>query len=250
MFKSKYDILFGFCISFIIILAVYLGYQRTQQNNLDDYLQLLKDKIASMISEEDKEDFNQFFSDFSNGLKDNSVSPGEVEKLAENIIELRKRKTSLSKEDLSKLLPSFRSQAVISADIFRFDYLNVKDWKKLAANFNKSFIRCDSIRITREKSKKLHDRLKKQIEIHTQISEKLKRNSLQAIEKFEEIKKVEIDAEIEKALLQEIEKLKLENLRIHDKLSTLDEMQVILDKEKRMLQKQIQYIDSVKSITL
>ena len=253
MFKSKYDIYFAFCIGFMIVLSIYLGFQYTQQKNLDKYLLVMRDKISSMIPDQkDKEEFEIFFSDFVSGIEDNSVSSNEVEKLAQNVIEIRKEKTSLSKEDIEKLLPSFRSdaKAQVNPQIFEFNKLNIKDWKKLALNFEKSYLQCDTIRTKRKQAQELHKQLKNQIEIHTQISKKLKQNSDAAKEKIKEIEKLEIDANVEQVLLKELKNLKIENEKINFKILSLDEMQIIINKERKKLQQEIHYIDSLKSVKL
>jgi FtsZ-binding cell division protein ZapB len=250
MLKNKNDIFFGFCITFIIILALYLVIQRTQQDNLEKYLQLLKDKIAGMMDKEDKAEIDQFFSELINGLDSESVPPQAVEKLAESIIELRKKKTKLSKEDLHKLIPSFKTDSVDLKDHVKFEYLESGDWQKLAFDFEQSFAMCNNIRKNREEVKQWRDRLKKQIDIHGRISRELKENSVRAIEKFEKIKKIEITPVIEKELLKEIERLKEENQKIYQKLSSLDHMRTVLDKERKKLQKELENIDSLRSVVL
>jgi hypothetical protein len=247
MFKSKYDLLFGFCITFIIILAVYFGFQRSQRNNLEKYLQLVQDKISGMISDKDKEEFNQFFSDLEEGLKDNSVPASEVERLAENLLEIRKRKKNLSKEDLKKLMPVFKTDSTTQNLLAEFDYINSKDWKKLAGDLEISFARCDSIRMRRNQIKKMYERIKDQIDIHAQISKELKRNSIKAMEKFDEIRHKDINSEIKNQLLQELDRLKLENEKIKNKLSHMDELKNILEKEKKILQNHKHLVDSLKS---
>ena len=237
----------------MVILSIYLGFQHTQRENLDEYLLLIRDNILSMVpDQDDKDEFENFFSDFVNGIEDNSVSANEIEKLAENIIEIRKEKTILSKEDLKKLLPSFRSniKAQANAITFKFNNLKIKDWKELASNFEKSYLLCDSIRVKRKQAQELHKQLKNQLKIHTQISAELRKNSERTKQKLKEIEKVEIDAEMEQVLLKEIEKLELENEKINNKISSLDEMQIIINKERKKLIKEMHYIDSVKSVKL
>jgi len=137
MLKNRNDIFFGFCITFIIILAIYLVVQRTQQDNLEKYLQLLQDKIANMMPKEEKKEIDQFFSELIDGLENESVSPKTVEKLAENIIELRKKKAKLSKEDLHKLIPSFKTDSVDYNDLVRLTILSPvigKSWPLILSN--------------------------------------------------------------------------------------------------------------------
>jgi len=109
---------------------------------------------------------------------------------------------------------------------------------------------CDNIRNNREKVKKWHNRLKKQIDIHGRISKELKENSVRAVEKFEKIKTIEISPAIEKKLLKEIERLKEENEKIYQKLSSLDHMQTVLNKERKKLQEERENIDSLRSVVL
>ena len=51
-------------------------------------------------------------------------------------------------------------------------------------------------------------------------------------------------------LLREMEKLKIENEKIYNKISSLDEMQIIINEERKKLQQEMQYIDSLQSVAL
>ena len=247
MFKSKYDILFGFCITFIVILAVYFGFQRSQRNNLEKYLQLVQEKISGMIPDEDKEEYNQFFTDLAEGLRDNSVSSYEVKKLTENLLEIRKQKKILSREDLKKLMPAMKTDSSDQRNLYAFNDTNSKDWKKMTANLEKSFAQCDSIRTERNQIRQMYKRIKEQIDIHSHISAELKEGSRIALQRFKEIKRQEINSEIKDQLLQELDRLKLENEKIKDKLSHMNDIKSILEREKKILQNHKHMMDSLKS---
>lgn len=251
MFKNKYDVYFIFSLTFILFLGIYLVFQHNQKKDLDEYLLVLKDKISSMISDkDDKAEFDKIFDDFMQRIENDSVSAARVEKLADKVIAIRKTRSKFTKDDLNKIFPSLKSNDSVNTVLFRFRQINSKDWQKLTSNFEKSFLRCDSMRVSNEQFLNLNKRLKKQIDIHARISEEIKRNSELAVQKFNALKKVKIDEEVEKTLLEEIEKLKMENERIHSKISSINEIQAVIKKERQKLQKQLQYIDSLKAVRL
>ncbi len=253
MFKRKQDYLFLFSLVFIITFGGYLIFDKVQQHNLDSYLGLLHDSLAEMITDEqEKANFENFFNAFITTVKNDSLSSGDLEQFAENIIDLKLENEKISTHDIQKILP--RSKINRNPLLLNSAFIlnNIKtDWLAMAKEFKKANIRCDSTR--KEKLERIS--YKKQIDFQEDLSSMYHQRSIQSKryieEKKDELVNIEMDSidqlkRIEEELLIELNRIKAENSKLNLKLNSINMLEQLIAKERNSLKTDLTRIDSAR----
>lgn len=244
----------------MIVIAIYLVFQQWRSRDLQNYLDLLHNSIAEMIiNDKDRAEFEKYFADFEKRLDENELDSKSIEKLADNIINLKIQKDSLSKKDIQTIIPP---KAPVTQSSF-FSSLNIfsnntqkQDWRKQQIQFQKLVVKSDSLRLAIEEQENLKNLVEQQIQFHANATKVLKEQSTDAKEKFKKLKNKIADSlsnsylskKDEKALKLLIMRLTQDNVAILNKINSIEELQNFLDEEKKVLETKLARIDSLKSI--
>lgn len=245
--QKKYDLFFAVSLIVMVVIAVHLVNHYVQKQDLDNYLNLLENKISEMIPAEDKQEFQDIYTEFIIQVEDEELPMQDVEKLAARIVELRKKTDTLSAVKLKEILDISKIDMAKNREKNIVGKVNLK-WKKLAKDFEDGFKVSDSIRIKRENYIGLKTNLEKQLQIHADITANLKINHHDVFEKVE-LFKAELDnINIRQDIIDEMEILRSDNINLNSKISALDDIEKVMSEEKRRLEQELNKIDSAHSL--
>ena len=258
MIRFKRDYYFIISLLFILFFGIYVVYDYTQKRNLHSYLELLHETVAGMISsEKDRRQFDSYFEKLFDQAEDDSISPIQLEKLADNIISIRTKKTSLDSADLEKLLTERikpDSIAWSAAKIFGIAGKKDPNWQALAKRFKKQFSISDSICAMQLSEKNLREQLKKQITRHENLSKNFRKHNTNIKQKIDSLKKQLTfqDGKVKSLtdeqldfLTKQLQQLKAENKKIISKMDGLEDIQKLLDIEREKVRKELASLDSL-----
>ncbi|MCB0281369.1 MAG: hypothetical protein H6627_06900 [Calditrichae bacterium] len=254
--KTRHDFYFVFSLLFILVIGFFITYDHFQKKQLNSYLRVVHDKISEMITDEsDRKAFHEYYEELITHVENDSVSPQQLENLAENIISIRRQKDSLSTSDLKELLilkqNTIKKKRVSGlAEIIDKEH---PDWKSLSEQLGRKIAAIDSIKNNRKHDAEAGNLLQKQLEVHETLSKDHSDRHLriQAIvdsikDKMTSSTLSEKDRQI---LLKELKALKDENNQLNSKVDALEEIQLLLDNEREKMQQKLVILDSLKNNT-
>lgn len=249
MMHRKDDLFFVISLVLMTIIGIYLVNHYIHKQDLDNYLALLGDKISEMIPDREKEEFEKIYASFVKQVEDNEIEMEEVEELANNIIEIRKKTDLISAAMVREILPVVRVKTVKLPDIKIAQKVELeKQWKQLAKEFERSFKNSDSIRIHKLHQIDLKNHIKEQLKINSKISEVLGKNNNAALEKVKILEKEIKNTDVQQKLLEEMNIIKSENKKQSSKIIALDEMKKVIALEKERLEQELAKKDSVQTL--
>lgn len=255
--KSRYDYYFILCMMFIMILGIYIAYDHFKQRELNAYLQVLRETVSEMISDEKaRRAFEQYFADLLEHVEEDSVSPQQLEQLADNIIAIREQKDKLTEKDLRDILPAEQHKRTREKVLSALNGLFGKDepdWSELGERFKQRYARLDSLKNERLKQQSFKKEISKQIKIHESITRKHEKIHHRAQLLFDSLRK-ELNSkqtgylsEKEKEILTgQLEQLLAENDQLNRKVNALSEIQRLIDNERQKMQRKLTLMDSLK----
>ena len=86
MIKKIRDLSFTIVLIFLIAIGIYWIMEQLQNDYLDQYINILGEKLISMVPESsEKRALSEMFDQFKTKIEKNEVSPEQVEKIAADI---------------------------------------------------------------------------------------------------------------------------------------------------------------------
>ena len=105
MIKKIRDLSFTIILIFLISIGVYWIMEQLQKDYLDQYINILGEKLISMVPESsEKRALSEMFDQFKTQVEKNEVSPAQVEKIAADIFNFSYLSDSLSYAEASALI--------------------------------------------------------------------------------------------------------------------------------------------------
>jgi hypothetical protein len=103
--KKFRDLSFTIVLIFLIAIGVYWIMEQLQKDYLDQYINILGEKLISMVPESsEKKALSEMFDQFKTKVEKNEVSPEQVEKIAADIFNFSYLSDSLSYAEASALI--------------------------------------------------------------------------------------------------------------------------------------------------
>ena len=252
MLKRKLDYYFLLCLVFIGVLSIFFVFEYLQQQKLDKYLTVLHDGVSEMITDErTRGEFEAFYNDFINQVNNDSIDQSQIRQFAENIIAVKKEKIEISQDDLKRIIsirePAKREQ--LNSSVLSTKTEKRQDWQALTKRFAEQSAACDTLHEHLKLSKRLANAVEEQLGDHEQLSRTYGKNLSHSERRVAEIAgKFESEVtvygtyHIEKSLQEEIDRIKKENKALQKKISSLDEMQKMIEQEREKLQDELNKI--------
>ena len=105
MIKKFRDLSFTILLIFLIAIGVYWIMEQLQKDYLDQYINILGEKLISMVPESsEKKALSEIFDQFKTKVEKNEVSPEQVERIAADIFNFSYLSDSLSYAEASALI--------------------------------------------------------------------------------------------------------------------------------------------------
>ena len=105
MIKKFRDLSFTIVLIFLIAIGVYWIMEQLQNDYLDQYINILGEKLISMVPESsEKKALSEIFDQFKTKVENNEVSPEQVERIAADIFNFSYLSDSLSYAEASALI--------------------------------------------------------------------------------------------------------------------------------------------------
>ena len=105
MIKKIRDLSFTIVLIFLIAIGIYWIMEQLQNDYLDQYINILGEKLISMVPESsEKRALSEMFDQFKTKIEKNEVSPEQVEKIAADIFNFSYLSDSLSYAEASALI--------------------------------------------------------------------------------------------------------------------------------------------------
>lgn len=96
MKKNLNNITLAICLIFIFSMSIYFIVQKIDTENINHYLDFLGSKLMAVIPEnKNKEELTQLYDQFKQQVEEKKVTPGQVEKLAAEILNVENLEDSL-----------------------------------------------------------------------------------------------------------------------------------------------------------
>ena len=229
----------------MIFIGIHLVDHYLEKQDLDNYLDLLGDKISDMVPDDEKDEFKDVYASFLEQVAEEEVPMTDLAQLADRIVEIRKREESISADRLREILPVARVSVLeepVNEVVSKVEF-NLH-WKELAQEFETAYETSDSIRIEKKHHIELKNHIEEQLKIHSEITESIETNYYDALDKVEILKDEITDFQVQQELIKEMEILKSENQNLNKKIIALDEIKKVIAVERVRLQEELKKIDS------
>jgi len=107
MKKNLNNIFLAFCLLVIFSMSIYFIMQKFDSENIDHYLDFLGSKLMAVIPEDkNKEELTQLYDQFKQQVEEKKVAPGQVEKLAAEILNVENLDDSLRLHKVKETMES------------------------------------------------------------------------------------------------------------------------------------------------
>lgn len=246
--SKKHDLFFALSLVLMVFIAIHLVDHYLQKQDMNNYLNVLGDKISAMIPDNEKDEFNSIYASFVKQVEEEDVPATELAELANRIVEMRKESETISAAKVREILPVSRNRVLIENAnwILPKPEIGLK-WDELARDFETAYKTSDSIRIKKEHHIKLKNNIAQQLELHSDITTGIETNYYDALDKVEILKDKIEDVQVQRELIKKIEVIKSENQTLNKKISALAEIKKVIALERKRLQEELKEIDSTHS---